>query len=419
VSEAARTSPSQALTRHSRGPGWIWAVPIAALGIVAWLLVRLLAEGGTNVTIMFPDAHNVSPDNTEVHYRGMKIGHVTDVSLTKDGSAVRVTANIQETGAEKLLTTGTVFWLQGATPSLGSPASLGAVISGPTIVMEAGPGTATRQFNGLVHTPLPDNHGSAVLFTVAFDGPVGELSPGEVVKVRGFPVGEVEEIGFRYDASTGKIETPVKLALYPELFHIHRAPSSDNGLAFRAALGRLVEEGLRARLDRDPPLVGSYRVALEMVSGAPPASIRMVNGMPEIPSASGGGLDAIVTQVKNVPIEQIGQHVLAVAKHLDTVVSSPALQDSVDQLDASLRQIREVAQSVGPKVDKLVQSLHQTAGQLEQTAQRADKTLGGAESQGGMTQTLHEIKEAAQSVRSLADYLEQHPESILSGKPKG
>ncbi len=94
MSDTDRTSPSQALTRRNRGPGWIWAVPIAAVAIVAWLLVRLLAQGGTNITILFPDADGVKPKDTDVVYRGTKIGSVTDVSLTSDGVRVKATSGI-------------------------------------------------------------------------------------------------------------------------------------------------------------------------------------------------------------------------------------------------------------------------------------------------------------------------------------
>ncbi len=413
-----RTSPPEALTRPSRGPGWIWAVPLAALAIVAWLLVRFLAQGGTDITIVFPEAHGISANSTAVTYRGVKVGSVTRLSLTNDASAVTVTANMLNS-AEKLLTAGTVFWLQGAQPSLGDLSTLGAVLSGPTIVMEAGPGKPARHFNGLAHRPLPGNRGTSVLFTASFDGAVGDLSPGAIVKVRGFPVGEVKAIGFRYDARTGKIDTPVTLALYPALFHVEGGPQPDPTTTFRAALDRLVREGLRARLERDPPLVGEYRVALEMVSGAPPATVHTANGMPEIPTAPDGGLDSIVSRFNRVPIDQIAQHVLDLTKHVDAMVSSPKLNDSVDQLDASLRQIHDVVANLGPKVDKLVRSLHETAGRLDQAARNADRTLGGPESQTGMSDTMREIKAAARSVRSLADYLERHPESILSGKPRG
>jgi paraquat-inducible protein B len=418
LAAARRTVPAQAKTHRSWWPGWIWAVPIAALAIGAWLLVRFLTQGGTDIAITFADAYGISPDDTTIQYRGTDVGKVSAVSLQKDGQSVEVEATIQDS-AKKLLTTGTLFWLKGAKPSLSDLSSLGSVLSGPKIVMEPGPGKPATHFSGLTRKPiLPAGHEPPVLFRVRFDGPVGDLSSGEIVRLRGFPVGEVKEIGFRYNARTGGIETPVTLALYPSLFHIQGAQTHENANALGATIERLVEEGLRAQLDRDPPLIGSYEVAFTMAPGAPNEKLAVNDGLPEIPTASGGGLQSIVDRFKNVPIDQIAQNVLAITKHLDSVVSSPQLKDSVAQLDKSLQDIHRTLQDVSPKIDKLVQSLRDTAQQLEKASKSVDQSLGGPTSQTGLQETLREVKEAARAIRSLADYLEQHPESLISGKPK-
>ncbi|HZD40854.1 MAG TPA: MlaD family protein [Terriglobales bacterium] len=414
MSNAVRTSPSQAGTRRSRWPGWIWAIPIAAFGITAWLLVRALAQGGTEITITFPDVHGIDPKNTDINYLGMKIGHVTGVSLAKDGHSVKVIAKVQDS-ASKFLKTETVFWLQSPSPS--NLSSFGALFSGPKIMMQPGSGKSETHFNGLAHKPLPANHGAAVLFVVPFEGTVGELSQGDTVKVRGFPVGEVKRIDFHYDAITGKIESPVTLALYPDLFHIEGARLPNRAEALKAALDQLVTEGLRARLEREPPFIGSYQVNLDMVPGLPSARMKISDHLPEIPTAPGGGLESIATRFKKIPVEQISQHVLGITKNVEKIVSSAKLRDSVAQLDASLREIRRVIKDVGPKMTQLAQSLDSTAKQLDQTAKAANKTLGGAPSQTGLQDTLREIKEAARAVRSLADYLDRHPEALISGRP--
>ncbi len=416
---ARRTAPAQARTDRSWWPGWIWAVPIAALGIGAWLLFRFLTQGGTDITITFADVYGISADSTTVEYRGTDVGKVSEVSVQKNGQAVEVKATIHGS-AEKLLTSGTIFWLKGAKPSLGDLSSLGTILSGPKIVMEPGSGKPATHFSGLDREPiLPAGHEPPVLFRVRFDGPVGNLTSGGVVKLRGFPVGEVKEIAFQYNAQSGAIQTPVTLALYPTLFHIQGAEARNPANALRATLERLVAEGLRAQLDRDPPLIGSYQVAFQMVPGAPNEKLTAGNGLPEIPTASGGGLQSVVDRFKNVPVDQIAQNVLDITKHLDAVISSPQLKDSVEQLDKSLQEMHQTLEEVSPKIDKLVQSLRDTAQQLDQASKSVDRSLGGPASQTGLQETLQEMKEAARSVRSLADYLEQHPESLISGKPKG
>jgi paraquat-inducible protein B len=138
--------------------------------------------------------------------------------------------------------------------------------------------------------------------------------------------------------------------------------------------------------------------------------------MPEIPVAPGGGLQAIVSRLGKLPIDQIAQNILDLTHHIDQVVSSPKLTESVAELDASLQEIHNTLKDVGPKVDQLVQSLRNAAKQLDQASAAADKAMGGATSQTGLGDTMREVKEAARAVRSLADYLEQHPEALISGK---
>lgn len=414
--ETRRTAPGRATEHHSWWPGWIWAVPIAAIAIGAWLLVRFLTQGGTDITMTFPDVYGIDPSSTNIEYRGMTVGSVTGVALNKDGSAVSVDATVKDRAA-KFLTSGTVFWLRGANPSLSNLSSLGAVLSGPTIVMEPGAGKPATHFNGQTHKPAaPPGSGSPVLFAVTFDGEVGGLTPGDPVKLRGFPVGEVKTIGFHYDVKSDQIETPVTLALYPSLFHLEGAKDPKSAGALKAALGQLVTKGLRANLDRDPPLIGGYRVSFEMVPGAPDASLTVVDNLPEIPTAPGGGLQSIVTRVNKIPLDQIGQNVLDLTKQIDQLASSPKLKASIAELDASLTAIHQTVKDVGPKVDQLVQTLRNTAQQLDRASAAASKTMGGAASQTGLSETMREVKEAARSIRSLADYLEEHPEALISGK---
>jgi hypothetical protein len=69
---------------------------------------------------------------------------------------------------------------------------------------------------------------------VSFEGAVGALSSGDTVTVRGFPVGEVHEVGLHYDVHTEHMDTPVTLALYLDLFHMQNATPLESAEARRA-----------------------------------------------------------------------------------------------------------------------------------------------------------------------------------------
>lgn len=73
----------------------------------------------------------------------------------------------------------------------------------------------------------------------------------------------------------------------------------------------------------------------------------------------------------------------------------------------------------GPKITKLAESLRYTADKLDQATNHVQQHLGGPESQHGLESTLRELSDAPRSLRSLSDYLERHPESLIRGKSGG
>jgi paraquat-inducible protein B len=416
--EDARTDSgrTKAEVRYSRWPGWIWAIPIAALLLIGWWGFRALTRGGEDITITFDDAHGLKAGSTNVVYRGLNVGKVTDVELAKDGSTVDVTVHVEDS-VTGFLTSGTQFWLRGASPSFSDPSSLASVVTGPTIGMEPGPGQPATHFVGRMSKPVaPGGHGPPKMYAVSLTGSVGGLKRGDPVKLRGFTVGEIEEVGFRYDAGTGELATPVTLALYPSLFHIAGTGAPDGDHALAAAIDRLIQEGLRAKLKRDPPLIGGPAVTLDIVPDAPQVARATVNGVPEIPAAPGRGIDSIVDRVGRVPVDEIAQNVLDVTRQVDTLVSSSKLEDSIGELDATLKQLHRTVENAGPKITKLAETLRKTAGQLDEAARQADKVLGGTPSQTGTQEALREIADAARSVRELADYLDRHPEALIEGR---
>jgi paraquat-inducible protein B len=419
-----RTRPE---VRRTRWAGWIWAIPFAALIVVGWWGFRTFMAGGEDITISFDDAHGMKESDTKVVYRGIKVGEVKSIKLAKNGDGVDVTVEIADS-ATRFLKSGTMFWLRGAHPSLADLSSLASVLSGPTIVMEPGPGAKTKRFVGLAYRPvIYGAHPPPRLYGVSLGGSVGGLTPGEPVKFEGFTVGEVKDVGFRYDAKSGEIKTPVTLALYPSLF---RADDADK---LGAEIDRLIQNGLRARLERDPPMIGTPQVALELASGEKNAAPGMVAGLPAIPAAPGGGITSIVDRINKVPVEQIAHNLLDVTHHADALVASPHLNDAIAQLDGALAQLHQTADKTGPQISQLVGRLRGTADRLDGVVSAVEKTanaarraassannmLGGAPEQNNAQKAMREITEAARSVRELADYLDRHPEALIQGRSGG
>lgn len=65
--EARRsTDTPSAIASSSRWPGWIWAVPVAAVLIVGWLALKEMVFSGPEVTVEFANAAGVQPGTTQV-----------------------------------------------------------------------------------------------------------------------------------------------------------------------------------------------------------------------------------------------------------------------------------------------------------------------------------------------------------------
>lgn len=406
----------QAGVRHGWWPGWIWAIPVAVLLVVIWLGARALLTRGTDIMIHFNNVHGMKEENTDVLLRGWQIGHVTGIALDPAGTGIDVTVSIDQE-ASGFLTTGTRFWLQGAQPSLHDLSSLGSILSGPTIVMDPGPGGRARSFVGLEQAPIAPSAARPLLYRVALGSEAGSLAGGDPVTLRGFIVGEVRAVGFAYDPTTGDLSTPATLAIYPSLFHIKGVGKTPNASEVSTEIALLIGKGLHARLARDPPVVGSYQVSLEIAPGAkPPAGPLTLDGLPQIPVAEGGGIAGIVTRINKVPIERISQNLLNITAHVSTLTSSPRLKDAIVQLDAALRQIHGMTAKAGPQVPVVIARLRRAAGDLDATAKSANRLMSGTATQNGLADTVQEITETARAVRSLADYLDRHPEALIRGR---
>lgn len=83
---------------------------------------------------------------------------------------------------------------------------------------------------------------------------------------------------------------------------------------------------------------------------------------------------------------------------------------------SALRQIRRTTSQAGPQITDLISTLHKASDDLDQTVRSADRLVSGTATQEGVGNTIQEIDEASRAVRSLANYLDRHPEALVKGR---
>ena len=109
-------------------------------------------------------------------------------------------------------------------------------------------------------------------FVVFFQGTVDGLKVGSAVLFRGVPLGQVEEVGIRYDPTDKSFEIPVIIRIRPGVIAKYSPPSTLR----MAGLEQLIDEGLRARLETSSLVTGQQVVQLNFFPGTQANSSRRI-----------------------------------------------------------------------------------------------------------------------------------------------
>ncbi len=257
----------------------------------------------------------------------------------------------------------------------------------------------------------------------------GDLEEGAAVTLLGFQVGKVETTRLAYDPRRGTPYTAVTALIYPGQLDPGgpaAATDTERQSATDTKLRSLIRAGYRARLERTPPLVGERSIALVQVRGTPAAALEYRGHVGSIPTAPGSTdlgditlqADQILGKVNSMPIEAIGRDLGVVTQRLRLLASSPKLDEGLAHLGHSLAQIDRILGDVQPQIGPLVAKLNEAAGQISDITAAARSLLDGdgAAEDASLPEAIRQLNEAARSVRTLADYLERHPDALIRGK---
>jgi paraquat-inducible protein B len=182
-------------------------------------------------------------------------------------------------------------------------------------------------------------------------------------------------------------------------------PPSESEAVRRGRIRQFVDKGLRAQLRSGNLLTGQLYVALDFFPDAPKVKIDVAKKLPEIPTMPGTieelqeTLTGIVKKIDKLQIEEIGTDLRkALASADETLKGADALLKRLDT--------------------DLVPDLRRTLDNASLTLKNAENVLAaGSPLQSDLLETLREVNRTLTSVRALADYLQQHPDSLIFGKP--
>jgi len=371
--------------------------------------------------------------SSPILYRRMQVGQVISTELDRDGKGVTIKTFIRAP-FDQYVKADSIFWhasgidltLNASGVKINTESMVSILLGGiafqtPQDRLNAPPSPPNSVFplfptrdEALKHTEPIET------YLLVFNESVRGLSIGAPVDLQGVTVGEVTKIDVALNSGNSEFSIPVEIQLYPgRLRAQHRTTSQQGKLPdSRALLTTLVAHGFRAEVKSGNLLTGQLYVALDFFPKAKPAKIDWSSSPPRLPTVPGSmgqlqkKLMQIVQKIEKMPLEEIAVDAGKSIRSLDATLKSAE------------KLLKNVDVTVVPEARSVLLEARQSLKDVRSTLGEARKTLGGTNQvlSGDapvlldLRETLREVSRAAQSLRVLSDYLEQHPESLIRGK---
>ncbi len=270
-----------------------------------------------------------------------------------------------------------------------------------------------------------------------FDEPVKGLSVGAPVLFQGVQIGSVVSIVLEVDPAMSQVHIPIIIEYEPDRFHVRAGEALVRDP--RKNVPKLIEKGLRAQLTMQSFITGQLAIELGFYPEAgicyPPAQVdKEYKDYIVIPTCKSTG-EKLANALEKLDLESLRKKLESTLAGIDQFINNPDLTASIQALKDTLQDASKLVTRVDRQVDPVADDLKKTVKDIGKLVRNADakatelttgldKTMSAARGvisedsplMVELQNTLKEIATASRSLRQLADYLEQHPETLLRGK---
>jgi paraquat-inducible protein B len=171
-------------------PQIIWIIPILAIVVGLNLGYQAITSQGPTITIAFKSGDGLEAGKTAIQYKGVNIGLVKKIALTKDNQQVIATVQLNKEAAD-FTKDDTRFWIVRPRVTAGGVSGLSTLLSGPFISAEIGKASSSRKdFVALEIPPILTDGIPGREFTLKAPS-LGSHGIGTQVYFRRLVVGEV------------------------------------------------------------------------------------------------------------------------------------------------------------------------------------------------------------------------------------
>jgi len=295
-----------------------------------------------------------------------------------------------------------------------------------------------------------------------FEGSVKGLNVGAPVKFRGVDIGAVKNIKLAINPEDLEFFVPVYVEIFENRISILEDKEMEKFENLKTVDILVKEMGLRAQLQMQSLLTGQLFINYDFYPESPIRKVELEKKIYEIPTIPTTlqmlteTLEQIVDQIREVNFQQIVDDLAQAVKGANILMNSDDMQDSVANFNLTLREIQKIikntealAGKVNHRVDTMADSFESTMDDtrklvhnidsrvapvvsdiesmlatVRSSFEKAQTMLGEAQKMMSdnsklrreIVITLESLSDASRSVEELSDYLQRHPESIITGK---
>ncbi|MEO5721238.1 MAG: MlaD family protein [Chthoniobacterales bacterium] len=344
---------------------------------------------GLRITLFTDEAGGVAP-GTQIVYKGLTAGRIETRVFHPENGKVEFGAFISREYAG-LVRNNTKFWnMSGIDVQIGAN---GFELHAGTLESLLVGGITFGQPDGASNAPAVSDGETFILYDsvsdtkkfvmkdslpylLLFTGSVRGLNEDAPVDFRGVRIGTVKGVNFRYLPNDPERRVPVLIQIDPGFITDLPKESTEPAEKF---IEEAVRGGLRASLKTGSLITGQMYVDLDFQKDAPSMSVTEIDGYRVLPT---GGSSLAELQDKASAL-------------LDKMQALP-LEDTIKSATAALASIKAMAEDL-------------------------NKTMSGYGENGALyqklTDTLRQLDDTLQSVRSLSGTIERKPNSLIFGKP--
>ena len=314
-------------------------------------------------------------------------------------------------------------------------------------------------------------------YVMYFDGSINGLTVGSPVEFRGVKIGQVTEIKASFSPKNLDFVIPVYVQIDNDSFDLvgedRILPRFDKYEFYKP----LIAKGLKAQLKVKSFITGQLFISVDFYPKLPTKYTKLDTRYPEVPTIP-SDMQQLMATIQKIPFNAIADRLATAMEGIDKVVNSPEIDKGLKNINKIIMETNSLVSHIDAELKPLVANLAETSnsakfaftqagdlavdlkgtsGAAKGAFTQAEKTLALKEGVPGelasgireatvkasatleqmhstlaayeqitegkasigydLRKSLVEIESAARAIRSLADYLERHPESLLKGKP--